>query len=45
MAFLKKTGFDGYMTVEFEKNWGANIPDIAQYIGYMSGVSATLGAS
>lgn len=43
MDFLKKTGFDGYLTVEFENHWGKNVPDIAQYIGYMRGVSATLG--
>ncbi|MEI6714372.1 MAG: sugar phosphate isomerase/epimerase [Verrucomicrobiota bacterium] len=39
---LKSMDFRGCLTVEFEAHLGNNLTDIAQYIGFMRGVGATL---
>ena len=41
---LKTQGFKGQISVEFENNWGNNVPDIAQYVGFVRGVGACLNA-
>lgn len=37
LAELKKQGFQGNISVEFEHNWDNNVPDAAQCIGFVRG--------
>ena len=37
---LKRQGFDGNISVEYEHNWDNSVPDIAQCIGFVRGYTA-----
>ena len=37
---LKKQGFEGNISVEYEYNWDDNVPDVKQCIGFVRGLSA-----
>ncbi|MEN9361776.1 MAG: hypothetical protein RL095_3311 [Verrucomicrobiota bacterium] len=39
---LKSQGFKGQISVEYENNWVNNVPDIAQYVGFVRGAGASL---
>ena len=34
---LKRQNFGGHLSIEYENNWLANTPDVAHFIGYVSG--------
>jgi len=40
---LKKQGFDGHISIEYENNWDHSVPDIGQCIGFVRGWAATRG--
>ena len=37
---LKRQGFDGHISIEYENNWDHSVPDVAQCIGFVRGYSA-----
>jgi sugar phosphate isomerase/epimerase len=37
LAELKKQGFDGHISIEYENNWDHSVPDVAQCIGFVRG--------
>jgi sugar phosphate isomerase/epimerase len=37
---LRRQRFDGNLSIEYEYNWEANVPDIAQCVGYVRGLAA-----
>jgi sugar phosphate isomerase/epimerase len=39
---LRAQGFKGNISVEHEANWGNNVPEAAQYVGFVRGVGAML---
>ena len=40
LAELKRQGFEGNISVEYEYNWEASVPDVAQCIGFVRAVGA-----
>jgi sugar phosphate isomerase/epimerase len=38
---LKRQGFDGNLSIEYEHNWDHNVPEVAQCIGFVRGYTAT----
>lgn len=40
LAHLKKEGFQGNISIEYEYNWDHSVPDIAQCIGFVRGWAA-----
>ncbi len=39
---LKRQGFHGNISIEFENHWDHSVPEIAQCIGYVRGIGAAL---
>lgn len=37
---LKRQGFDGNLSIEYEHNWDNNVPEVAQCIGFVRGYTA-----
>ena len=37
---LKRQGFDGNISIEYEHNWEHSVPDVAQCIGFVRGYEA-----
>jgi sugar phosphate isomerase/epimerase len=37
---LKRQGFDGHISIEYENNWDHSVPDVAACIGFVRGYSA-----
>jgi len=37
---LKKQGFEGNISIEYENNWDHSVPDVAQCIGFVRGWAA-----
>jgi len=37
---LKRQGFDGNISIEYEHNWDNSVPEIAQCIGFVRGWAA-----
>jgi sugar phosphate isomerase/epimerase len=37
---LKRQGFDGNISLEYEHNWDLNVPEVAQCIGFVRGYTA-----
>lgn len=40
LAELQAIGFTGSLSVEYEHNWDASLPDVAQCIGFVRGFLA-----
>jgi sugar phosphate isomerase/epimerase len=40
---LRRQKFDGNLSIEYEYNWEGSVPDIAQCIGYVRGLTAAEG--
>jgi sugar phosphate isomerase/epimerase len=38
----RKIGLKGTVSIEYEHNWGANVPDVAHCIGFLRGAFARL---
>jgi len=41
LAELERQNFAGHISIEFEANWMENMPDVAQFIGYVKGWADT----
>jgi sugar phosphate isomerase/epimerase len=37
---LKRQGFKGNISIEYENNWDHSVPDVAQCIGFVRGYGA-----
>jgi sugar phosphate isomerase/epimerase len=37
---LKRQGFDGNLSIEYEHNWDNNVPEVAQCVGFVRGYTA-----
>jgi len=40
---LKKQGFNGHISIEYENNWDHSVPDVAQCIGFIRGWAVSSG--
>jgi hypothetical protein len=37
---LKRQGFEGNISIEYEHNWDHSVPEVAQCIGFVRGYTA-----
>jgi hypothetical protein len=40
---LKRQGFGGHISIEYETNWDDNVPDASQNVGFIRGWAAARG--
>jgi sugar phosphate isomerase/epimerase len=43
LEWLREQGFEGNVSIEYETNWDASLPDVAQCVGYIRGLGIAKG--